>query len=398
MEGAVTGPTGLSAVIRAAGASLVGEDPRAVEKLSQRLRKSANQVVGGTTNMAIAAIENALIDVKAKALGIPVAELFGGPIRTRLPVYWTQCGNWRVDRGWSYDGAPKDNLRLHTYEDVVALGREAADAGFTSAKSMIFTGLDGERSSGLWNPGTGEPADDALVHNIVQTQMAFREGAGEDFMLKLDLNFNFKSEGLIKIAKALEPARMDWLEMDLHDPEALAKVREQSPAPIASLESLYGRQQFLPYLQANAVDVAIIDCLWNGALESMKMASLCDVYSVNCAAHNFGAHLGTAISAHVLASIPNFRVLEYQPECVPWRDDVSWIYHSLAACALPFDSVCYHVQLFTVTPTIVDGELDMEALMRRPGWGIDVNEEAVAAHPSRRPEWHDGGSGFAGKL
>ena len=44
----------------------------------------------------------------------------------------------------------------------------------------------------------------------------------------------------------------------------------------------------------------------------MKIASLCDLYKVNCAAHNFAGHLGTAISAHFLASIPNLRVMEYQ--------------------------------------------------------------------------------------
>ena len=145
--------------------------------------------------------------------------------------------------------------------------------------------------------------------------------------------------------------------------------------PIASLESLYGRRQFLPYLQAGAVDVAIIDILWNGCYEAMKMASLCEAFSVNVAAHNFGAHLGTAISAHCLATVPNFRVLEYQPEDVPWRDE-----------------------LFTSVPKIVDGELDVAALGARPGWGIDVDEEGVARHPSRRPEWHDGGSATRTKL
>ena len=81
MEGSVC-PSGLSAIVRSMGDSLVGEDPRAVERLSQRLRGTTNQVVGGLANMAIAAIENALIDIKAKALGIPASELFGG---TRAP-------------------------------------------------------------------------------------------------------------------------------------------------------------------------------------------------------------------------------------------------------------------------------------------------------------------------
>ena len=56
--------------------------------------------------------------------------------------------------------------------------------------------------------------------------------------------------------------------------------------------------------------------------ESMKIASLCDTYDVNCAAHNFCGHLGTAISAHFLASIPNLRVLEYQHEQPAWAAEL----------------------------------------------------------------------------
>ena len=50
---------------------------------------------------------------------------------------------------------------------------------------------------------------------------------------------------------------------------------------IASLESLYGRKAFYPFLEAGAVDVAIIDATWNGVWESAKIAALCDMYDVN---------------------------------------------------------------------------------------------------------------------
>ena len=58
------------------------------------------------------------------------------------------------------------------------------------------------------------------------------------------------------------------------------------------------------------MDVAIVDCLWNGVGESVKIAALCDLFEVNCAAHNYHGWLGTAISAHFCAAIPNFKVLE----------------------------------------------------------------------------------------
>ena len=78
--------------------------------------------------------------------------------------------------------------------------------------------------------------------------------------------------------------------------------------PIASLESVMGRQSLLPFLAAECVDVCIVDPLWNGVDESCKMAALCDAFEVNCAAHNYHGWLGTAICAHFGAAIPNFKV------------------------------------------------------------------------------------------
>ena len=86
---------------------------------------------------------------------------------------------------------------------------------------------------------------------------------------------------------------IDWLELDLYEPNALRQIRDAAPMPIASLESLIGRKAFRPYLEAGSVDVAIIDTLWNGVAESVKIANLCDSYEVNCAAHNYHGWLGT---------------------------------------------------------------------------------------------------------
>ena len=85
--------------------------------------------------------------------------------------------------------------------------------------------------------------------------------------LHLDLNFNFKTEGYIRLAQALEEFELVWLEVDSYNPEALATIRRSSRTPVASLESLYGRRQFRPFLEQQAVDVGIIDVAWNGILE-----------------------------------------------------------------------------------------------------------------------------------
>merc|ERR1712070_1151483 len=166
----------------------------------------------------------------------------------------------------------------------------------------------------------------------------------------------------IQIGRALVEAKdkigpIDWLEYDILDPAAMRWIRQEVKIPIASLESLYGRVQFRPYLEAQAVDYAIVDVLWNGAWESVKIAALADCYQVSCATHNYHGWLGTAISAHFCAAIPNFKVLEIDVDDVPWKDEI-----------------------VTVVPVIRNGVMTLPS---GPGWGVDLNEEAIRTPPGR---------------
>ena len=100
-----------------------------------------------------------------------------------------------------------------------------------------------------------------------------REGAGPDVDLLLDLNFNAKTEGYLKILREIADLDMFWIEIDSYSPEALGYIRRQSPHPISSCETLLGLREFLPYFREQAMDVAIIDTPWNGVWQSMKIAS-----------------------------------------------------------------------------------------------------------------------------
>jgi galactonate dehydratase len=80
---------------------------------------------------AIGAIENALLDIKAKAL--PVYELLGGPVRERIRLYWSHCGTYRL--AWP---EPMQIAPLRTLDDVVAAGREVIAKGFTALKTNVF--------------------------------------------------------------------------------------------------------------------------------------------------------------------------------------------------------------------------------------------------------------------
>lgn len=360
MEG--YGAQGLATVIEKLGARLVGQDPRPVERHSAYLYAATRQAAGGLNAQAIGAIENALIDIKAKALGVPVYEMLGGPFRDRLQLYWSHCGTYRAryaDRIKEWAGVEP----VRTLDDVVKLGREVKEKGFKGLKTNLIRFEKGRHY--MYGPGTGgQPgfpelnADSDIAAAAVDQLSAFREGAGQGVGLHLDTNFNYKIDGYVRLARALEPLDLVWLEIDLYDPPGLARIRNSSRTPIASLESVYGRRQFRPYFENQSVDYAIIDVAWNGILESVKIANMADSFEVNCAPHNFNGHLDTLISAHMCAAIPNFKVMEIDIDDVLWKDDI-----------------------VTVPPVIENGDLLLPA---GPGWGAEINEEFVRAHPPRR--------------
>ena len=79
---------------------------------------------------------------------------------------------------------------------------------------------------------------------------------------------------------------------------------------------------FRPYFEHQSVDYAIIDVAWNGILESVKIAAMADAYEVNVAPHNFNGHLGSLISAHFCAAVPNFKVMEIDIDDIRWKDEI----------------------------------------------------------------------------
>ena len=89
-------PRGLQGIVEDLSPLVVGRDPRTWEAVYWDLYRATRQSPGSVVAKAIAAIENALLDIKGKALGVPVYELFGGPVRERIPVYWSHCGSYRV--------------------------------------------------------------------------------------------------------------------------------------------------------------------------------------------------------------------------------------------------------------------------------------------------------------
>ncbi len=351
------GSHGLSEVIEKLAPLVIGQDPRPYERVVSMLHVYTRQSQGGVTHQAIAAIENALLDAKAKDLGIPVYALFGGPVRDRIPLYWSHTGTYRV-RNADIMAVPA----LNTYDDLARHGEEIKNRGFRAMKTNIIPFTDGRLVP--FNPGFGRtpgwPAlnwNNDMLQATRDTLAALRAGAGNAIGLMLDINFHFKTDGFLRMADAVAPYNLTWLELDTFDAPALAQIRSRAPCSIASCETLCARRDFRPFFDAYAMDVAIIDVPWNGLAEALKIASMADAHEINVAPHNFYGHLCTMQSAHFCASVPNLHSMEIDIDGVPWRDE-----------------------FYTAAPVIENGEL---VLPTSPGWGIDINETAVRARPPK---------------
>ena len=97
-------------------------------------------------------------------------------------------------------------------------------------------------------PGAPElNADRSLLKDLENQMSALRQGAGEDVDILLDMNFNFKTEGYLRVIRALKEFDLFWYELVVFNPEALAYMRQQSNETIASCESLYGHRDFRRY-------------------------------------------------------------------------------------------------------------------------------------------------------
>ena len=347
-------PYGVTGTVRDLTPLLIGKDPRAYEMRFWDMLRGTRQSPGGIAAKAIAGVELALIDIKARALGISVVELFGGPTRERVRVYWSHCGTSRARNSELLNTPP-----LRTMDDIAALGRVVVARGYTALKTNIV--IPGDPASVYFGGFGGEPG---TTDGVVSRQMlrhietligTFRDAVGPDVDINLDLNFNFKPESCMRIAQVLEQFDLLWLEIDMYEPDAIRQIKDSTSTKICTGENLFYMREFIPYFQARSADVFMIDVPWNGFAQSKKVGDLAEAYQLNVAPHNYYSHLSTCISASLCAVLPNVRIMEIDVDDVPWREE-----------------------MVTNVPHIENGYLTIPS---GPGWGIEMVEDVLKAHP-----------------
>ena len=346
-------PHGIEGVIRDLKPLLLGKDPLAFEMRFYEMYINLRPSKGGIAAKAIAGLDCAFIDLKAKFLGISVPELFGGPTRDMVRVYWSHCGSSRI-RHQDILGTPP----INSWDDVYNLGKEVKRRGFTALKTNVL--LPGENATfgggSFGGAGTTDQiAPKWLIPHIETLIGTFRDAVGDDIDINLDLNFHFKTEACLRIAKALEKFELLWLEIDMYEFESLKQIKNSTSTKICTGENLFYMNDYLPYFQNHVADIFMIDVPWNGFSQSKKIGDLAEVFQHNVAPHNYYSHMSTFISAALCASLPNVRIMEIDIDDIAWKDDLT-----------------------TVKPEIIDGYMKLPT---GPGWGIELNEDVALEHP-----------------
>ncbi|MEW6751849.1 MAG: mandelate racemase/muconate lactonizing enzyme family protein [Candidatus Latescibacterota bacterium] len=306
---------------------LIGHDPRDVDACFELVRR-AYIFRGGMAGLGISAlsgIEIALWDLTGKALGVPVYRLLGGKFRDRVRLY--------VDSAHADYGQRAQEVLAH---------------GFTAIK-FDLDDANSPHKLDRWNWSVTPDELGSMVDQVAR----IRQAIGPHLDLAIDLHGRYDAYAGMKLAQALEPYDLMWLEEPVppENVEALLRIRGCTSTPICAGENLYLRFGFRDLLEKQAVDVIMPDISKCGGLsESRKIANMAEIYYIPFAPHNNSGPLSTLGDAHVCASVPNFLALEFHR-----FDDTTWNEHVIADA-----------------PLIEQGHV---VLPDAPGLGVEVNEE-----------------------
>lgn len=267
------GPAVMSLITRTLAPALIGREADEIERIWRDLLFLTHATtVGAITSIALAVIDTALWDLRARKVGLPLHRLAGGA-RDKVPLYTTE-GGW---------------LHLETaalVEDAV----KAKEAGFGGAKLKVGR----------------------AIHEDVARISAVREAVGPGFEIFTDANQAFAVDEAIRRARHYEPLDIGWFEEPLpaDDVEGHVRLSQATTLPIAVGESLYSHLHFRDYLARGACSIVQVDVGRIGGITPwLKVAHLAECFNVAVCPHFL-----MEIHVALCAAVPNARWVEYIPQ------------------------------------------------------------------------------------
>ena len=316
---------------------LLGADPFQIEQLWDRMYRKTFWAQGGGPVVfgGMSAIDEALWDIKGKALGVPVYELLGGRCWDRLRVY---------ANGW-YHGCVTPESYAEAAQRVVA-------DGYTAMKFDPFA----VTPEGEWDY-TRRALSRERADLAYERVAAVREAIGPAVDILVEVHGNLGTTSAIQMGKRLEALAPFFFEepVDALNVECMQKVAENVDIPIAAGERLYTRYGFRPYIEAQILDILQPDLgLAGGISEVKKIANYAETYDLHVQPHNCASPVATAASVQVDVCIPNFIIQEWFP------------YREAEMYELVTEPMEFQVE---------DGAMPVPT---QPGLGIALNDEVVA--------------------
>lgn len=307
---------------------LIGQDPMRTEHIWQTLSRGAFFPHGKVLGSALGAIDIALWDIKAKALGVPLYQLFGGRVRDSVACYCHLGGGHQ----------PGVEHLVRSAEEHVAAGWRFLRWGLPAEGDL----LDPTR---------------AIQESVAQFR-ALRQALGDEIELCFDVHTRLTPPDAAVFCNAVAEYRPYFIEDPLRSesPQAFHALRQRTAVPLAAGEQFASKWEFRELIDHDLIDYARIDlCIAGGFTEGLKIAGWCEGHYIDVVVHNPLGPVAAAACLHFNMAIPNFGVQEQPRPTGTMLTDV--------------------VQN---QPAWHDGAMSSNEL---PGLGLTFDRAAAAAHP-----------------
>jgi L-alanine-DL-glutamate epimerase-like enolase superfamily enzyme len=309
-------PSATSAIIHDVYAPLlIGRDARDIENHWANLFALVNFCgFAGAELRALSAIDIALWDLLGQHSGQPIYNLLGGRNRERIQVYNTCVGYGNYpDFGWLAGRAGDVAASL------LAQGIKAMKIWPFDQFGVTLAGPSNPRGKvRIWG---GETAAGLLAHSISNEELKqglqivadIRRAVGDQMAIAIEGHARWDLPTAIRIARALEPFDILWLEeiMPPDNPEAYVRLKASTRVPLCQSERVFTRFGFRQLIEKPAADIIMPDVAWGGGIsETRKICALADTYYLPVTLHDTVGPVALWASAHLMLHLPNAMIME----------------------------------------------------------------------------------------
>jgi galactonate dehydratase len=312
---------------------VVGADPMQVEHIWQSMYVHSFYRAGPVMGSAMSAIDQALWDIRGKALGVPVYKLLGGPLDPR-----GVRGYYHADGVRTPEGLQK--LR----ETAIQQGVSCFKTGIPAYYEWIETRKK--------------------ISAAVKSMQMLRENLGPEIDIAVDFHAKTSPSVASILVKEVEPLNLLFIEEPCppENVEAMARIAQRSTTPIATGERLVGLFGCRRLIEMGVIDILQTDINHVGGITGLwKVSQMAAVSGISMAPHACEGPIGGLATLHVNSAMPNFVVQEVCGQIQPGPTDKVW-----------------QEWLGFPAMRMVDGRFP---LSQKPGLGFDLTEESLAKYP-----------------